>query len=157
MRVLIAIAALATGCTTFEVADGEVGPDASLRIVSAGSQPGVEIPDDTDVGITDAVEIADPCAVDSVEIDVEILHPWRGDLFMVITGPSGNSAILKNYVDEDGVDDLVGTFPDTLLPVQSLDVFAGEDGDGPWALKVSDLGEDDVGTFESWAIHLACR
>jgi subtilisin-like proprotein convertase family protein len=157
MRLLIATALVASGCTSFEVADADdPDTDAGVREVSAESRPASDIPDGSDIGVTDTADIDEPCTIDSVAIDVEIRHPWRGDVSVSVVSAAGTEIVLKNYVDEDGADDVIGTFPDTLLPVQSLDGLAGEQGMGQWVLKVSDLDTDDIGTLEAWAVHLDC-
>lgn len=151
MRVLIAIAALALsiGCTNFEVA-GE------LEVVTATRNPSIAIPDDTADGIIDIAQIERSCTIDSIEIDIEIRHQFRGDVFLELTSADGTLLILKNTEDNDEAMDVVGTFPTTLEPLQPLDAFAGEQGQGAWKLEAGDLGEGDTGTLEAWTIRLFC-
>jgi hypothetical protein len=56
-----------------------------------------------------------------------------------------------------GDDDLVGNYPHTLVPEESLDLFAGGDAQGSWTLLVRDAGERDVGILRSWSLNLSCR
>ena len=148
MRALSAALLLAVGCTSFQVAD-------ELEIVTSTRNPGIAIPDDDDVGVTDIAQIDRSCTIDSAELDIEIRHTFRGDVFAELSSPGGTLLILKRVDDDDNAD-LVGTFPTTIMPVQPLDNFAGEQGMGPWTLNVGDLGEEDIGSLESWTIRLAC-
>ena len=150
MRVLsLALLLLALGCTSFEVAD-------ELETVTATRMPNLAIPDDSDVGVTDIAGIDRSCTIASAELDIVVRHPFRGDLFIELTSPGGTLRILQRIDDNDDNANLVGTYPTTLVPVQPLDSLAGEEGNGIWTLKVSDLGEGDVGTLESWTIRLGC-
>jgi subtilisin-like proprotein convertase family protein len=149
MRILTAAFLLVTACTTFEVA-------GDPEILFASRNPSAPLPDDSVVGVTDIAQIEQPCTIDSTEVDVEIRHQYRGDIFAHLTSPSGTILVLKNATDDDESLDLVGTFPTTLMPFQPLSFFDGEDGMGGWTLKVGDLGTGDTGTFEAWTIRLGC-
>lgn len=135
-------------------------PDAddgdALFMLSASNEPELDIPDDYEPGVLDAISFDTPCQVVDVMVDVEIYHEWRGDLFIELTGPSQTEVDLKDPA-EDPTEDLVGTYPTTLTPDEDLDAFAGEEGAGAWILRIADVGDGDLGFFESWAVHLWCR
>jgi subtilisin-like proprotein convertase family protein len=147
MRVLIA-AAVAAGCTSFEIA-------REPEIVESSRQPAVAIPDATDAGVTDSAPIDRACSVASVEVDVAIEHSFRGDVFVELISPAQTLVRLKETTD-DSSPDVIGTFPTTLMPMQPLDTFAGEEGMGAWLLRVGDRDVGDVGTLESWTLRLGC-
>ena len=115
------------------------------------------IPDQDSDGVKDFAQIIPACTVVSAEIDVDIRHVWRGDIVVTLTSPAGTLVVLKLFVDEDELDDVVGTYPTTLVPAQPLTALAGEEGMGSWTLSVSDQDLNDVGTFETWAIRLMCQ
>jgi subtilisin-like proprotein convertase family protein len=123
---------------------------------SAGARtPALDIPDAAPIGVTDVASLADPCTIAAVSVDVDISHTFRGDVRLVLTGPSGTTVLLK----EDAFDpdeDVVGNFPTTLEPVESLDAFAGEEGSGDWTLTAADVALFDVGTVNAWGVNLLC-
>ena len=90
-------------------------------------------------------------------MDVDIAHPFRGDLELRLTSPAGTQVLLKAADDEDDADDVAGTFPDDLAPVESLDAFLGEQAAGTWSLTVADLYLSDSGTLDGWGVYLFCE
>ena len=130
--------------------------DDPLFMLTESSQPELDIPDDQEQGVFDAISFDTDCEVVDVMVDVEIYHEWRGDLFVELTGPSQTEVDLHDPA-EDPTENLVGTYPTTLTPDEDLDAFAGEEGAGVWVLRVADVGSGDTGDFDSWAVHLWCR
>lgn len=135
-----------------------VRPDAQDRVImmSEASEPEIAIPDDFEQGVLDAISFETSCTVTDITVDVEIYHEWRGDLFIELTSPSQTEVDLKDP-GEDANQNVIGTYPTTLTPDESLDAFIGEDSAGAWVLRVADVGSNDTGVFESWAVHLWCR
>ena len=135
-------------------------PDAddgdTIFMLSESSEPEIAIPDDFEQGVIDAIAFDTPCEVVDVMVDVEIYHEWRGDLFIELTGPSQTEVDLKDP-GEDPTQNLIGTYPTTLTPDEDLGAFVGEEGAGAWILRVADVGDNDVGIFDTWAVHLWCR
>jgi subtilisin-like proprotein convertase family protein len=173
---LVAIALVASlgGCTDFSIADAESAdaapaveepdaepvelPDATpVRMESAMQEVRMTIPDQDSDGVKDIAQIIPACTIVSAEVDVDIRHVWRGDIVVHLTSPAGTLVVLKVYVDEDPLDDVVGTYPTTLMPEQPLTALAGEEGMGAWTITVSDQDLDDIGTFETWGLRLLCQ
>ncbi|MEP0203372.1 MAG: proprotein convertase P-domain-containing protein [Halioglobus sp.] len=90
----------------------------------------------------------------NIYIEVDVSHVWRADLELILTSPSGTKATL--WAQSGGVQShLVGTFPTTLSPAQSLDVFEGESFNGEWVLTVADGDHfDDTGVLNSWRMEV---
>jgi len=86
-----------------------------------------------------------------LNINVDITHPRTRHLTLVLTSPNGTSVKLWEEAVGDGTD-LVGTFPTTLEPAESLDAFDGEDFNGEWQLTVSDGVALQTGTLNFWGI-----
>jgi serine protease len=141
--------------------DGNTGkPDASgaVTMMTASSDHVIDIPDAVDEGVTDTVAFTAACDdIVDIAIDIDITHPWRGDLVVSLTSPSATEVDLHDYIDGEEDDDLIGTYPTTLTPVETLDGFFGENGAGSWTLRVADVDDQDVGTLHSWAVHLWCQ
>ncbi len=100
-------------------------------------------------GVADNLDTEDP-----LSIQLAISHTWRGDLVIDLMSPEGTSVRLKNSDSGDSADDVNGTYPDTLTPVQSLSAFAGENPNGNWTLSITDVFTGDSGTLNSWGLTL---
>ena len=57
-----------------------------------------------------------------LQIPVDISHSYRGDVILELSSPSGTSVSLKTNNGSDSGVDVVGTFPTTLAPVESLSI-----------------------------------
>lgn len=89
-------------------------------------------------------------------VAVDISHSWRGDLILDLTSPAGTTVRLKtDNVSGDNADDVVGTYPTSLVPAESLSAFAGENAQGTWTLRVEDVyPSDDDGVINSWGVAI---
>ncbi len=98
--------------------------------------------------------VSDPGTVRSLRVYVEIRHPWRGDLRVLLTSPAGTVVVLH---DRSGgsADDLVGWYDTELAPVQSLAAFTGQTSTGTWRLRVYDRKRRDIGTLNLWKLEIS--
>jgi len=67
--------------------------------------------------------------------------------------PDNRSAKLWDEGNGDG-EDLVGTFPTTLVPAENLGAFDGANFNGEWYLTVADGIASFAGTLNSWGITI---
>lgn len=125
--------------------DGDPCDGAGDRV--AGSDPrDVAIPDGDTVGVDRAIELDAACVtVDSIQVRVEIVHEYRGDIEIRLTSPAGQSALLKASGD-DPTPDVFATF--------EVDLATGESAAGEWLLNVRDVFETDLGTLQFWSIGI---
>ena len=106
----------------------------------------VAIPDDDAVGVNRAMEFASSCVtVESIQLRVEIVHPYRGDIELELTAPSGEKEKLLTASD-DSTPDIFATFDSSLA--------IGESAEGEWVLNVSDVGPQDLGTLQYWSLGI---
>ncbi len=87
-------------------------------------------------------------AIDQVQVDVNILHSWIGDLVITLTSPDGTTSTLVDR-PANGLlnqDNLSFTFDS----VQ----FWSEDGVGTWTLQVTDNATFDTGVLIDWTLNL---
>lgn len=132
-------------------ADAEPGDDGD----SCGGEPDeiadsdsrdVAIPDDDTLGVDRSIEFATGCVtVQSIELRVEIVHPYRGDIELELTAPSGESELLL-MSSADSSPDVFATFDASLA--------TGESAEGEWVLNVSDVGPQDLGTLQYWSLGI---
>jgi len=121
--------------------------------IAAKSTPRLSIPDADSKGVLDSVEVRSSGLVSKqFKLGVDVRHPYRGDLKLILISPSGKQLVLH---DRTGIseDDLIGTYPTTLVPKESLEKILGEPISGRWQLQVADLASSDIGTFQAWSIE----
>ena len=134
------------------LADGGGGQDGDPcegveSEISDAQRRDVPIPDDDPAGIERTITFTGGCVqVTTVEVRVEIIHQYRGDVEIVLTAPSGDSVILKESDSQDALPDIFETFEVALA--------VGESADGDWVLTVSDVIADLFGTLQYWSIGI---
>jgi len=106
----------------------------------------VAIPDNDPVGVSSLIVADLPCAaVRSVQVRVDITHPFRGDLSIFLTAPSGELAVLLPPSNDPTPD---------VHEIFDVDIAAGQDGTGEWVLTVIDDVPPDAGTLDDWSIGI---
>lgn len=129
-----------------------IGSEANV----SGS-PASDILDNTPIQETLTVTGFDPISVlSSIEVDIDITHSDPTDLYITLTTPQGTELVLWN-LGTSGGEDLVGTFPTTLTPVDSLDSVTRQAMDGDWVLSIEDLDAVNIvneGVLNSWGLHI---
>ena len=107
---------------------------------------------------TSYIEINDAYCIGDVDIELDLLHTFLGDLEVDVTSPEGTTVRLHDrtggsaddlhmYYDEQG-----GDMPDG---PGSLADWEGEIVTGTWRMDVSDNAGADTGTLDHWALKIA--
>ena len=147
--------------------------------------PPAPIPDDDPTGVTTTVKVKGLGAVSGItfsfdgtdctnDTTVGLQHPTIYDLVARLTSPDGTTVTLLSRtggfdgdsycqtVLDDAAPDSIQNAPDyeapftgTYHPLEPLQPFVGEHGNGTWKLTVSDEAERDTGTLRAWSLHLA--
>jgi subtilisin-like proprotein convertase family protein len=128
--------------------------------ISYMSAPGLLIPDNTSPGAVDTITVAgESCTIDSIEVEVDIEHSFRGDLVVDIVAPGGGTTVRLHDGGGGSRDDIIGTYPTTLsLPMGSdLADFQNLDVNGDWTLRVEDDALFIDGTLNSWGLNFFCQ
>lgn len=110
------------------------------------------IPDDDAAGIGSSLSFTEHGTVQSLDVLVDIQHPYIGDLRVELVAPSGERALLHN---KSG-----GRTKDLLLQLNSgnspeLNKLTGEPIHGDWILRIADLEGLDTGSLMRWALQLS--
>ena len=116
------------------------------RDVRWESTPNVAIPDASEEGVSDTIEVpAGAGPVSGFSVTVHATHTWRSDLVVSLEHDGVEAALL----DREGydADDVHQTF--------QLDDFDGMDASGTWRLHIRDRAREDTGTLDSWSLQLA--
>lgn len=161
-----------------------VTSQSALGIDACGGPP-VSIPDNSAEGIVVPITVEAPgMLVGGVTVDLDLTHPWVGDLVVTLQSPGG---VLVTLLDRAGIpsvgfpgpfgcggQDIGATFDDsaildaetmcstTAIPVISgqvgpgspLSAMAGDSADGVWLLTVSDRSAYDAGTLNSVCLQI---
>ena len=125
------------------------------------SSPAAIIPDAGLLGgpvLTDVITVPNgpPCTITNVQVQVDISHTFIGDLDITVTSPDGTTVKLWDRTG-GSADDLIGIFPVTLQPAESLNVWLGENVVGDWTMVAGDGAGSDEGTLNSWSLHYDCQ
>ncbi|MBD2495351.1 S8 family serine peptidase [Nostoc sp. FACHB-280] len=109
---------------------------------------GLTIPDNNEDGITHTLNVAAGLEIDWVEVDLNLTHPYRGDLIVDLISPSGiaSTLVYRPGNQEDDGDNIVFRL--------SSSQHWGESSAGEWTLRIRDLGPTDIGILNSWNLRL---
>jgi subtilisin-like proprotein convertase family protein/V8-like Glu-specific endopeptidase len=122
-----------------------VGPEVSVS--SSTISVNAAIPDNNATGISSSFTLGDDISVEWVEVVFDATHPYRGDLEVVLTSPSGTRSVLAEYRDSDNGDNYAGWM---FTSARNW----GESSAGQWKLTVADRAAADTGTWTSWKLNV---
>lgn len=141
----------------FTIADGRrVGPVCS----PAGA---TNIPDNEPSWTEVPLSFPDDLIIRTLEVKVDISHPFIGDLEVGLVHPDGTVVLLHDETGE-GKADLTETYGygfrggvQLTAPVESLTTLYGKRSIGTWKLRVRDLNPGDVGQVNQWCLTMVGR
>ncbi len=152
-------AGIYSGNVTFAKSDGttpttrSVALDVGRTVYSATDCP-ITIPDNSTnysyITVYDNVCIAD------VDVNLNITHTFKGDLYVELLSPNGTTVILHNRTGSS-TDNIVATYDDDgggTLPSGALSDFDFSQSAGVWRLRVSDQASTDTGVLNSWSLRI---
>lgn len=107
-----------------------------------------QIPDANSSGINSVINVSkNNLQVQSVQVKLNIQHPFRGDLFVKLTSPTGETRTVIGTANNDSNDNIVGVFN-----VQGFSI--GSNANGNWVLNIADFISQDSGSLISWSIGI---
>jgi subtilisin-like proprotein convertase family protein len=157
-RILNAGAHAATICSAFtarlilDSSDCNAAPRGEVTLFQSPQQ-GIPIPDNAPAGITSTLDLTDSRTIQSLSVNVNIVHPSRGDLQIFLTAPDGTLVILQNVSSDHAAATQVTYGVDT-DSAEPLDSFRGHTANGRWTLTVRDLRSGNNGTLLSWSLGI---
>lgn len=118
-------------------------PTPSCTAQASTSGLPIDIPDNNPNGVRLEARFPSSGTADTLAIDLDIEHTYRGDLVVTLESPRGEQIVLSNRAG-DGADDLRlrGTIP----------ALAGTSLSGTWRLVVQDLAAQDTGAIRGWSL-----
>ena len=139
--------ALAASLMALGYNNSQLGTYVEETAVSSGAI-NVPIPYSA-VGTSHTINVASTLTIESVQVEVTVVHPDISDLGIELTSPLGTVSRLflinSNATDED---------PSPSRVIQLLtNAFYEEAANGPWTLKILD-GRSPKGQLASWSIKI---
>ncbi|MCD4843740.1 MAG: M6 family metalloprotease domain-containing protein [Methanosarcinales archaeon] len=109
------------------------------------------IPDYEPEGISSVITLEKTGRIKSINVSVDIIHTYIGDLQVELKAPSGKKAMLHNK--KGGYqNDLCETYlPDSIPELADM---IGDPVNGDWILYVRDLLKSDTGRLNKWKIKI---
>jgi subtilisin family serine protease/subtilisin-like proprotein convertase family protein len=126
------------------------------RRIDYAATPSASIPDGVGWGTSSVINVPveESGYMLEVTVDIDITHPDRGELQVLLTGPNGTAVTLHNQSGA-GSANLTGTWP-TSLTVDGpgdLDDYLDLSNMGDWTLQVIDYVMGNTGILNSWGLH----
>ncbi|MGV3724425.1 MAG: proprotein convertase P-domain-containing protein, partial [Actinomycetota bacterium] len=118
----------------FTISDGSIVP-----ICYEG--PPVQVPDNEPAFTEIPLEFTRDLIIRSLSVEVDVTHPYVGDLELEVQHPDGTIVILHDETGEGNIDlnTVFGYGAGLTRPVQPLTVLNGRRSNGTWKLRVRDL------------------
>lgn len=132
--------------------------------------PPLPIPDDDGLGASSTLAVSRSESVLDLSVEVNITHPYDGDIALYLLGPDGTQVTLSAHIgvggdnythtvfDDDAASPISSGTPPytgTFRPNQPLSAFAGKSALGDWKLKVVDNSPTAAGAIGGWTLDLA--
>ncbi len=132
-----------TQVSTFAPAILAAAAGLGPRCEPFGNTTPVDIPD-AGAAVTSAVEaVCDGRASSQTKVEVNINHPYRGDLIVDLVAPDGTVYRLKSSKGDDSADNV-----NDLYTVNA----SNETATGTWQLRVRDIFRGDAGALKNWKL-----
>lgn len=132
------------------LAAGDSDDDRLPDVLSMEHRVNVSIPDEGEAD--DVIPFPLDVSVREIAVNVEIRHPWRGDLRVLLTSPGEDEIVLREP-SGGGQDDLVRSYRSTDEPALFAPVV-GASARGEWRLQVLDRAARDVGVLVKWGLAI---
>ena len=152
-------AGIYSGNVTFAKSDGttpttrSVALDVGRTVYSATDCPITVADNSTNYSY---ITVYDNVCIADVDVNVDITHTYKGDLYVELLSPSGTTVILHNRTGT-GTDNIVATYDDDgagTLPAGALSDFDFSQSAGVWRLRVSDQASTDTGVLNGWSLRI---
>ncbi|HET9381083.1 MAG TPA: M4 family metallopeptidase [Streptomyces sp.] len=104
----------------------------------------VSIPDNG-AAVTSSVTVSGRAgnAPTNLQVEVDIVHTWRGDLVLDLVAPDGTAYRLKNSSGSDSADNVNETYTVNA---------SSEVANGVWKLRAQDVASQDTGYINGWKL-----
>ncbi|WP_093798960.1 M4 family metallopeptidase [Streptomyces sp. Wb2n-11] len=150
----LAVAGELYGTTSAEykaVADAWAGVNVGARPGGGGPGTGTSFENTADVAIPDngaavtssVTSTKTGAAPSNLQVGVDIVHTWRGDLVVDLLAPDGTAYRLKGSSSSDSADNVKETYTVNA---------SSETANGVWKLRVQDVASQDTGYISGFKL-----
>lgn len=101
------------------------------------------IPDNNTTGVQSPISVPTSGTAGAVTVDVNIVHPYIGDLIVDLIAPDGSVYNLHNRA---------GGSADNIVKSYTVSGASSEQKNGSWKLRARDRASQDVGYINSWTL-----
>jgi len=109
----------------------------------------ITIPDNDATGIDQTFVMTGTTPLESIQVTLNLTHPFRGDLEAYVTSPSGTVCrLMRRVYDPDDFPDPTWSIPAWTFVSHA---FWGENPAGTWHIRVVDTAALDLGTWISYS------
>lgn len=127
------------------------GPVVNGQVITQTASPNLTIPDNHATGVSNTMVISNGGTITGVQVEVNLLHTYIGDLIVRLISPRGTPAILHER-NGGSTKNINKSFDVQNAP--TLARCVGESADGNWTLEIIDAAAADSGTLQSWTLHI---
>ena len=129
-----------TGEETAELAPVGGGNPSGVRVFPGTGN--IAIPDNNATGITAVANVGDAFTVAAVQVELDVIHTYVGDLRIVLSH-NGIERVIHNNE---------GGSTDNIQRTITVTGFEGVSATGAWTLRIVDNAAQDVGTLRTWRL-----
>jgi Ca2+-binding RTX toxin-like protein len=126
---------------------------ANRQIISYHRNPAALIPDNSNTGAFDSIDVTESIDIERVEVSLDVTHPYVGDLSVLLISPGGTGSFLLWRPQQNPLS-AYGTSQNNIHFTFSTVLNWGESSRGVWALAVLDSAAGDVGQLDGWTLRL---
>ena len=128
---------------------------ANVLEFSYSHSPNVAIPDykaSTGAGsVYDYISVTEDMRIERVEVSLKVTHTWVGDLYVLLSGPTGATSFLISRPGS-GALSAYGSSQDNINFTLDTVLNWGESAKGRWQIGIFDQAAASIGTLDSWTI-----
>jgi subtilisin-like proprotein convertase family protein len=127
-----------------------IGQEKMERVAKASSLCGAAIPDNSPLGLEDAVFIEQEGRVKRLVVEVDISHSNISNLRIDLLSPAGRRAVLHNRTGV-GKQNIQKSYDSQAK--SSLAALLGQSLKGIWTLRITDLASREEGRLNRWGLQ----
>ena len=124
---------------------------SGVQTITKESSPNLSIPDNSSNGVSDTILIENQGKILNIDVTLDVIHTWIGDLNVVLSSASGDDVVIHNNKGRSrhNIKKTYSTKTDDFMRP-----LIGKTINGDWRLKIVDSAQRDVGVLNSWALKI---
>lgn len=125
------------------------GSEQPIDIELTSTDTPLRVPDSNTTGVVSQIDVSSSRIATTVEVDVNVTHPWIGALRLRLECPDDTVATLHNYTGKDTAN---------IHQTYQVRACEGQVAGGTWQLRADDKdGHNDNGTLNNWTLRITVQ